>query len=99
MPSSFNPSTKTLFVSLVPIYMVQLGPDFLIFALVLFGYYFWCYKEVAGPAGEPRPSWYTENLGTRSFLDLAEATMSQLAVAAHKAVAANKGKIPLIQVK
>ncbi len=49
-----------LFVSLVPIYLVQLGPDFFIFAIVLFGYYFWCYKEVAGPAPEePRPSWST----------------------------------------
>src|SRR5688572_3155352 len=49
-----------LFVSLVPIYMVQLGPDFFIFAFVLFGYYFWCYKEVVGPApSEPRPSLYT----------------------------------------
>ena len=41
-----------LFVSLVPIYMVQLGPDFFIFAIVLFGYFFWCYKEVGGPAPE-----------------------------------------------
>ena len=49
-----------LFVSLVPVYMVQLAPDFFIFAMVLFGYYFWCYKEVAGPAPEaPRPSWRT----------------------------------------
>ncbi len=40
-----------LFVSLVPIYMVQLGPDFFIFAIVLIGYFFWCYKEVGGPAG------------------------------------------------
>jgi ATP-binding protein involved in chromosome partitioning len=40
-----------------------------------------------------------ESAGTKAFLELAEATMSQLAVAAHKAVAANKGKIPLIQVK
>jgi len=38
-----------LFVSIVPIYMVQLGPDFFIFAIVLIGYFFWCYKEVAGP--------------------------------------------------
>ena len=38
-----------LFVSVVPIYMVQLGPDFFIFAIVLFGYFFWCYKEVGGP--------------------------------------------------
>jgi hypothetical protein len=49
-----------LFVSLVPIYMVQLAPDFFIFAMVLLGYYFWCYKEVAGPAPETvRPSWRT----------------------------------------
>ncbi len=49
-----------LFVSLVPIYLVQLGPDFFIFATVLFGYFFWCYKEVVGPApAEPRLSWYT----------------------------------------
>jgi hypothetical protein len=46
-----------LFISLVPVYMVQLGPDFFIFAIVLIGYYFWCYKEVAGPAPEEaRPS-------------------------------------------
>ena len=38
-----------LFVSVVPVYMVQLGPDFFIFALVLIGYFFWCYKEVGGP--------------------------------------------------
>ncbi len=49
-----------LFVSLVPAYMVQIGPDFFIFAVVLLGYYFWCYKEVAGPAPEAmRPSWRT----------------------------------------
>jgi hypothetical protein len=46
-----------LFISLVPIYMVQLGPDFFIFAVVLIGYYFWCYKEVGGPVPEEaRPS-------------------------------------------
>ena len=40
--------------------MVQIGPDFFIFAIVLFGYYFWCYKEVVGPAPEEaRPSWRT----------------------------------------
>ena len=49
-----------LFVSLVPIYLVQLTPDFFIFAIVLLGYYFWCYKEVAGPPPDPlRPSWRT----------------------------------------
>ena len=49
-----------LFISLVPIYMVQLAPDFFIFTIVLFAYYFWCYKEVGGPAPEEaRPSWRT----------------------------------------
>lgn len=57
-----------LFVSLVPIYMVQLGPDFFIFAIVLIGYFFWCYKEVAGPVPEEaRPSARTRwLLSTRS---------------------------------
>ena len=49
-----------LFVSLVPVYMVQLAPDFFIFAVVLMGYYFWCYKEVAGPISEVQlVSWRT----------------------------------------
>jgi len=40
-----------------------------------------------------------DSVGTRAFMDLAEAVMAQLAVAAHRAVVANKGKIPLIQVR
>ncbi len=40
-----------------------------------------------------------ESTGTRAFMDLAEQVMRQLEVAAHKAAVANKGKIPLIQVK
>jgi hypothetical protein len=57
-----------LFVSLVPAYMVQIAPDFFIFAIVLFAYYFWCYKEVAGPPPDTmRPSWRTKwLLSTRS---------------------------------
>jgi len=57
-----------LFVSLVPIYMVQLAPDFFIFAIVLLGYYFWCYKEVAAPISELQlASWRTRwLLGPRS---------------------------------
>ncbi|MFM8533737.1 MAG: hypothetical protein ACKOEC_09165 [Acidimicrobiia bacterium] len=45
-------STAFLFVSVVPIYMAQLGPDFFIFAIVLVGYFFWCYKEVGGPPAD-----------------------------------------------
>lgn len=49
-----------LFVSVVPVYMVQLGPDFFIFAIVLIGYFFWCYKEAVGPAPiAPPMSWRT----------------------------------------
>ena len=40
-----------------------------------------------------------ESAGTRAFMDLAEATIAQLSVSAFKNIAANKGKIPLIQVK
>jgi ATP-binding protein involved in chromosome partitioning len=40
-----------------------------------------------------------DSAGTRAFLDLAESVMAQLAIDAHKAIAANKGKIPLIQVR
>lgn len=40
-----------------------------------------------------------DSAGTKAFNDLAEAVMTQLAISAHKAVIANKGKIPLIQVK
>jgi hypothetical protein len=48
-----------LFVSLVPIYMVQLGPDFFIFAIVLVGYFFWCYKEVGAPPADRPNAWRT----------------------------------------
>jgi ATP-binding protein involved in chromosome partitioning len=40
-----------------------------------------------------------DSVGTQAFMELAESVMSQLAVAAHKNAIANKGKIPLIQVK
>jgi hypothetical protein len=50
-------SIAFLFISVTPVYMVQIGPDFYNFAIVLFGYFFWCYKEVAGPdaAARSRP--------------------------------------------
>lgn len=37
-------------VSVLPTYVVRYYSDFFIFALVLFGYFFWLYKEVARPA-------------------------------------------------
>ena len=40
-----------------------------------------------------------DSVGTQAFNALAESTMAQLALAAHKNVVAHKGKIPLIQVK
>jgi hypothetical protein len=47
-----------LFVSVTPIYMIQIGPDFFNFAIILFAYFFWCYKEVVGPdaPGRSRPA-------------------------------------------
>ena len=53
-------SIAFLFVSVVPIYMVQLVPDYFLFAVVLIGYFFWCYKEAVGPAPTaPAMSWRT----------------------------------------
>ncbi|HWI16613.1 MAG TPA: Mrp/NBP35 family ATP-binding protein [Vicinamibacterales bacterium] len=40
-----------------------------------------------------------DSAGTKAFTDLAEAVTTQLAISAYQAVLANKGKIPLIQVK
>ena len=40
-----------------------------------------------------------DSAGTRAFMDLADTVMRQLEIAAHKNAVANKGKIPLIQVK
>jgi hypothetical protein len=34
-----------LFLSVAPVYMVQIMPDFFNLALTLIGYFFWCYKE------------------------------------------------------
>jgi hypothetical protein len=43
-----------LFVSVAPVYMVWMTPDFFNLAMVLFGYFFWCYKDVVGAAAVPR---------------------------------------------
>jgi ATP-binding protein involved in chromosome partitioning len=55
--------------------------------------------RVGGDRGIPLVIAEPDSTGTRAFQDLAEAVMAQLAVAAHKNAIANKGKIPLIQVK
>ncbi len=41
-----------LFLSVAPVYMVQIMPDFFNLALVLIGYFFWCYKEALTEADE-----------------------------------------------
>ncbi|MGE3190526.1 MAG: hypothetical protein AB7N90_12650, partial [Vicinamibacterales bacterium] len=50
-----------LLVSVAPVYMVWLTPDFFNAAMVTFGFFFWCYKEVAGidprRAGGLRERW------------------------------------------
>jgi ATP-binding protein involved in chromosome partitioning len=55
--------------------------------------------RVGGDRGIPLVIAEPDSVGTRAFMDLAESVMAQLAVAAHKNAIANKGKIPLIQVK
>ena len=55
--------------------------------------------RVGGDRGIPLVIAEPDSAGTRAFIDLAESVMAQLAVAAHRAAVANKGKIPLIQVK
>lgn len=54
-----------LFVSVAPVYMVWMLPDFFNLAMVLVGYFFWSYKEVAGAwlGARPGTRWLT---GVRS---------------------------------
>jgi len=48
------------FVSVAPVYMIQIAPDFFNFAIVLFAFFFWCYKEVNPPVTETTPwTWKT----------------------------------------
>ena len=57
-----------LVASVAPVYMVWLTPDFFNLALVLFGYFFWAYKEVASdsPTASQSPFTRTWLLGPRS---------------------------------
>ena len=55
--------------------------------------------RVGGDRGIPLVIAEPDSAGTKAFMEVAEAVMSQLAIAAHKNAVANKGKIPLIQVK
>ena len=50
--------------------------------------------RIGGDRGIPLVIAEPDSVGTRAFMDLAEAVMAQLAVAAHRAAVANKGKIP-----
>jgi ATP-binding protein involved in chromosome partitioning len=55
--------------------------------------------RIGGDRGIPLVIAEPDSAGTAAFMHLAEAVMSQLAIDAHQAIVANKGKIPLIQVK
>ena len=55
--------------------------------------------RVGGDRGIPIVIAEPESAGSQAFMAVAEAVMAQLAAAAHRAAVANKGKIPLIQVK
>lgn len=55
-----------VFVSVMPVYLVWLTPDLFNAGLVVVGYFFWLYKEVASPdrpSGTPRSRW---TIGTRT---------------------------------
>jgi hypothetical protein len=57
-----------IFVTVAPVYMVWMTPDLFNAAVVTFGYFFWCYKDVVGPNAVPlsaatRVRWF---LGNRS---------------------------------
>ncbi len=54
-----------LLVSVAPVYMVWMTPNFFDLAMVLFAYFFWAYKEAASgmPAFNPQQRWL---FGTRS---------------------------------
>lgn len=57
-----------VFVSVAPVYLVWLTPDLFNLGLVMLGYFFWLYKEVATaarPEGGPRSPWL---VGERSDL-------------------------------
>jgi ATP-binding protein involved in chromosome partitioning len=55
--------------------------------------------RIGGDRGIPLVIAEPDSAGTAAFMHVAEAVMSQLAIDAHQAIVANKGKIPLIQVK
>ena len=55
--------------------------------------------RVGGDRGIPLVIAEPDSVSTQAFHQLAESTVAQLALAAHQAVVANKGKIPLIQVR
>jgi hypothetical protein len=57
-----------VFVSVLPVYLVWLTPDLFNSGLVMLGYFFWLYKEVASPSrpsGAARTAWL---VGPRSDL-------------------------------
>ena len=55
--------------------------------------------RVGGDRGIPLVIAEPDSIATRAFVSLAEQTVAQIAIAADKAAIANKGKIPLIQVR
>ena len=58
-------SLAFLCASITPIYVVWLSPEMLNFALVVYAYFFWLYKEVAPPERLPQSRWLA---GSRSDL-------------------------------
>jgi hypothetical protein len=73
-------ATAFLLISVAPVYLVQFMPDFFNLAVVLVGYFFWCYKEAAAEStttciGRWRGRWV---MGPRS--DVIAAVLIAIAV-------------------
>jgi hypothetical protein len=73
-------ATAFLLVSVVPVYLVQFMPDFFNLALVLIGYFFWCYKEAVTESTTCRIGRWRERwlMGARS--DVIAAALLGIAV-------------------
>jgi hypothetical protein len=69
-----------VFVSVAPVYMVQIAPDFFNFAIVLFAFFFWCYKEVAGPAPDGERGIVAHPLAARARSDVVAAALLGVAM-------------------
>lgn len=68
-----------LFASVAPVYMAWLTSDFFNFAMVLIGYFFWCYKEVVAESPTACLGWWRRRCTLGLTSDLVAAVFLGLA--------------------